>query len=208
MTALGRGVVSTRVYFEKGKSSVFAVAIDWPGWCRRAKTEDLALEALLDYQGRYAAVLSVPFKPGKLDVVGSVPGNATTDFGAPGMDTPWDTEVITTRDLQRQVTVLQDCWSYFDGVVKTAPEMLTKGPRGGGRDREQVVAHTREAERHYCSALGNRVPPRTPWNEQRAVVVEALLAGSPGGKWPPRYSLRRLAWHVLDHAWEIEDKSA
>jgi hypothetical protein len=26
--------------------------------------------------------------------------------------------------------------------------------------------------------------------------------------WPPRYAIRRIAWHVLDHAWEIEDKSA
>ena len=199
--------MTTRVYFEKGKHTVFAAAVDWPGWCRHAKTEDLALGALLDYQDRYAAVLSVPFKPGTLVVVGSVAGNATTDFGAPAVDTPWDAEAITARDLKRQVTVLEDCWVYFDGVVDAAPSALTKGPRGGGRDRDGVVAHTREAERHYCSKLGTRVPPRTPWVDQRAVVVESLLAGSPNGKWPPRYSIRRLAWHVLDHAWEIEDKS-
>jgi hypothetical protein len=200
--------VSTRVYFEEGKNSVFAAAIDWPGWCRRAKTTDLALEALRDYRERYAAVLSVPFQPGKLEVVGSVVGNATTDFGAPGVDTPWDLEVITSRDLQRQVTVLSDCWAYFDAVVDSAPSELAKGPRGGGRDRDGVVAHTREAERHYCSKLGTRVPPRTPWADQRAVVTAALLAGSPEGAWPSRYSLRRLAWHVIDHAWEIQDKSA
>jgi len=200
-------VVSTRVYFEEGKSSVFAAAIDWPGWCRRAKTMDLAIEALLDYQDRYAAVLSVPFKPGNLDVVGTVAGNATTDFGAPAVDTPWDAEPITSRDLKRQVQVLDDCWTYFDAVVESAPATLTKGPRGGGRDRDGVVAHVREAERHYCSKLGTRVPPRTPWIDQREVVSTALLAGSPDGTWPSRYSLRRLAWHVLDHAWEIEDKS-
>jgi len=199
--------VSTRVYFEEGKSSVFAAAIDWPGWCRRAKTMDLAIEALLDYQDRYAAVLSVPFKPGNLDVVGTVAGNATTDFGAPAVDTPWDAEPISSRDLKRQVTVLADCWAYFDAVVDAAPPTLTKGPRGGGRDRDGVAAHVREAERHYCSKLGTRVPPRTPWVEQRTVVTTALLAGSPEGTWPSRYSLRRLAWHVLDHAWEIEDKS-
>jgi hypothetical protein len=199
--------VTTRVYFEKGKSSVFAVAIGWPGWCRRAKTEDLALEALFDYQDRYAAVLSVPFKPGKFEVVGTVAGNATTDFGAPAVESPWDFDAITPRDLKRHVTVLQDCWAYFDAVVKSAPAALTKGPRGGGRDRDQIVPHVREAERHYCSKLGRRLPPRTPWADQRAVIVEALLAGSPDAKWPSRYSLGRLAWHVLDHAWEIEDKS-
>jgi hypothetical protein len=198
--------VPTRVYFEEGKSSVFAAAIDWPGWCRRAKTADLALEALLDYQDRYAAVLSMPFKPGKLNVVGSVTGNATTDFGAPGVDTPWDAEAITTRDLRRQVTILEDIWAYFDEVVDAAPPTMRKGPRGGGRDRDAIVLHVQEAERHYCSALGTRVPPRTPRVERRAVIIGSLLAGSPGGKWPSRYSLRRLSWHVLDHAWEIEDK--
>jgi hypothetical protein len=25
--------------------------------------------------------------------------------------------------------------------------------------------------------------------------------------WPPRYAARRIAWHALDHAWEIEDRS-
>jgi hypothetical protein len=200
--------MTTRVYFEEGKSSVFAAAIDWPGWCRRAKSKDLALEALLDYQDRFAAVLSMPFKPGKLEVVGAVTGNATTDFGAPAVDTPWDSEAITASDLKRQVRVLTDIWAYFDAVVAGAPEALAKGPRGGGRDRDAVVAHVREAERHYCSKLGTRVPPRTPWTEQRGVVTDELLAGSPHGAWPSRYSIRRLAWHVLDHAWEIEDKSA
>lgn len=198
--------MATRVYFEEGKSSVFAAAIDWPGWCRRAKTTDLALEALLEYQDRYAAVLSVPFKPGKLEVVGSVRGNATTDFGAPAVDSPWDAESITKRDLTRQVTVLKDCWKYFDAAVRASSAELTKGPRGGGHDRDGVVAHVREAERHYCSKLGTRVPPRTPWVDQRITVAEALLDGSPEGTWPSRYSLRRIAWHVLDHAWEIEDK--
>jgi hypothetical protein len=198
--------VATRVYFEGAKRSVFAVALEWPGWCRRAKTEEEALESLLDYQDRYAAVLSMPFRPGKLDVVGSFPGTATTVFGAPDVVTPWDLEPVTPRDLKRQVAVLEDCWAYFDEVVTSAPAELTKGPRGGGRDRDQVVDHTREAERHYCSALGRRVPPRTPWAEQRATITEAMLAGSPGGKWPPTYCLRRMAWHVLDHAWEIEDK--
>jgi hypothetical protein len=197
----------TRLYFEEGKHSVFAVAIGWPGWCRRAKTNDLALEALLEYQDRYAAVLSVPFKPGKLEVVGAIAGNATTDFGAPAVESPWDSEPITARELQRQMAVLEDIWAYFDGVVDSAPATLRKGPRGGGRDRDAVVAHVREAERHYCSALGTRVPPRTPWAEQRAVVRSTLLVGSPEAKWPPRYSLTRIAWHVLDHAWEIEDKS-
>jgi hypothetical protein len=31
--------------------------------------------------------------------------------------------------------------------------------------------------------------------------------GPRGGKrWSPRYFVRRVAWHVLDHAWELEDR--
>ena len=26
-------------------------------------------------------------------------------------------------------------------------------------------------------------------------------------RWTARYAARRIAWHALDHAWEIEDRS-
>ena len=29
----------------------------------------------------------------------------------------------------------------------------------------------------------------------------------PGARWPVRHGIRRSAWHVLDHAFEIEDRS-
>jgi hypothetical protein len=32
------------------------------------------------------------------------------------------------------------------------------------------------------------------------------LAGR-GAKWPLRYLIRHTAYHTLDHAWEMEDKS-
>lgn len=36
------------IYLERGSTSVFAVAValDWPGWCRRAKSENEAIETL------------------------------------------------------------------------------------------------------------------------------------------------------------------
>ena len=50
----------------------------------------------------------------------------------------------------------------------------------------------------------------------RKAMLEALAAsargevpeeGPRGGKrWTGRYFVRREAWHVLDHAWEIEDR--
>ena len=51
-----------------------------------------------------------------------------------------------------------------------------------------------------------RIPPRTPWPDQRISVAAALRSRSPSPAWPVRYAIRRCAWHVLDHAWEIEDK--
>jgi len=50
----------------------------------------------------------------------------------------------------------------------------------------------------------------------RQAILEALAStargehparGPRGGvRWTPRYFVRRVAWHVLDHAWEIEDR--
>jgi len=200
-------VARSRVYLEEGKNTVFAIALDWPGWCRRAKTPDLAIEALDEYRERYAKIVSATFRPGPFDVVGTAKGNGTTDFGAPDARGPWDQDELTRLELEHQLVVLQDCWNYFDTVVENAPAALQKGPRGGGRDRDGIVDHVREAERAYCSRVGFRVAPRTPWDEQRDVVVTTLRAGTQNAKWPVSYAIRRCAWHVVDHAWEIEDKS-
>ena len=57
------------------------------------------------------------------------------------------------------------------------------------------------------AASAPAVPPRTPWPAQRQAVVDALLGGEASTTWSRRYFLRRTAWHVLDHAWELEDKT-
>jgi hypothetical protein len=195
-----------RVYLEEGSSWVFAVALDWPGWCRRGRGVDAALDELDAYRDRYAAAVTRTFAPGPLEVIGTVPGNRTTDFGAPDARGPWDADPPTGGELERQVGILVDAWASLDAVAAASPEQLAKGPRGGGRDRDAVLDHVREAERAYCPKIGTRVAPRTPWPDQRAVVVDALRAGPSDTPWPVGYAIRRLTWHVLDHAWEIEDK--
>jgi hypothetical protein len=93
--------------------------------------------------------------------------------------------------------------------VAKAPAELRKGPRGGGRDRDRIVEHVLGAEQAYASALAVKL--RVPSAEKaaveafRAAIVGGLRAG--GAKWPSRYALRRIAWHAIDHAWEIEDRS-
>ena len=191
------------VYLEQGRTWTFACAVDWPGWARRGKGDEAALEELLAYADRYAAVVQ-GFSPGELHVVGTVPGNATTDFGAPDARGPWDE---SPADPELLAARLEDCWVAFDRAVAVASAELRKGPRGGGRDRDAVAAHVQESERSYGRMIGVRLPPRTPWSEQRAALAAAIRAGAPDARWPLRYAVRRFAWHVLDHAWEIEDKS-
>ena len=186
---------TSRVFVEEGKTSVFAVSLDWPGWCRRAKSADLALESLDDYRDRYAKIPSITFRPGNLQVVATLKGNATTDFGAPDARGPFDETALTSKELSRQIALLQDCWTYFDDVVNHAPATLRRGPRGGGRDRDAVVDHVREAERAYCSRAGYRVAPRTPWDSTARGRGHDIAREDPGSEMAHtlRDSARRLA---------------
>ena len=199
----------TGVYLEQGRTWTFACALDWPGWARRGKGDEAALEELASYAERYALVVAdvaPEFPGGELHVVGTLRGTGTTDFGAPDARGPWDDEPQDERSRARLADLLVACWTAFDRVVAASPPELRKGPRGGGRDRDTIVDHVREAERSYGRTLGVRVPPRTPWAEQRAAFETAIRTGEPDGRWPVRYAVRRFGWHVLDHAWEIEDK--
>lgn len=201
-----------RVGLEVGRRWAFATALDWPGLCRRGKGEQAALETLLAYADRYAAVIGAGWAPGKLSVtdvsvVGRVPGNATTEFGAPGVPGPWDAEPLDAAGADRLAGLVQACWQAFDAVVAGAPEQLRKGPRGGGRDRDPIGEHVQEAERSYGRQLGIRLAPGTPWPEQREALAGAMRARPAGTPWTVRYAATRIAWHVLDHGWEIEDKS-
>ncbi len=200
------GTQHLRVYLETGRTWTFAAAVDWPGWCRRGRGEEGALDALLAYADRYAAVAGTALAVGEPEVIARVPGTATTDFGAPDVPAPGDEEPLAGAELARHLELLDAGWACFDAVVAAAPPTLRRGPRGGGRDRDAIVAHVREAERSFAARIGPRVPPRTAWPGQRASVRAALAAGAPGARWPARYALRRIAWHALDHAWEIEDR--
>lgn len=205
---------STRVLLERGTTWTFASALDHPGWARRGKGDDAALRALADYEDRYRQVVGELGPAGagdRLEVVEEQPGTATTDFGAPDARGEADLEALDGPAAARLVAVLDACWASLDGAVATAPAELVKGPRGGGRDRDKVRDHVQEAERSYGRTIGVRVPPRTPWPEQRAALRQGVLdaVGAPEREtgWPVRYWVRRAAWHVLDHAWEIQDRT-
>jgi hypothetical protein len=198
---------TTQVYLEVGKKWTFACALDWPGWCRRGRDTTTAIEALISYIPRYAIAAGPGFAPGDVEVIGELPGNASTDFGVPAAVGDWDRVMLEPVEADLLAGRLERTWKAFDAVVAVAPASLRKGPRGGGRDRDAIVDHVREAERSYGRKLGVTVAPRTPWADQRTLFLNALRGGDLGGAWPARYSVRRIGWHVMDHAWEIEDRS-
>ena len=196
----------TRVYLEVGGKRTFASAADWPGWSRSGKTPEAALEALASYAPRYAAIpklarIEFPKDATKFDVVENLAGNATTDFGAPGIPAKGESKPMTAADHARLISLLEACWKYLDRVVAKAPAELRKGPRGGGRDRDKMFEHVLDAELEYGKGIGVRL---------KAPDRKALLAGfrnpKSDGRWPVAYAIRRTAWHALDHAWEIEDR--
>jgi hypothetical protein len=189
-----------RIYLETGKRWVFAGALDRPGWCRRSKTEQAALDTLLEYASCYSKAVGVEVPAGPVEVVGRVETRSgMADFGTPGAVGPWDSEALSNRELRRHLSVLEASWAYLDRVAAISPAALRKGPRGGGREREAMLKHVREAERAYAPKVGCRVPPQTPWGEQRTMILTGLRAAPADSAWPVRYTVRSLAWHILDY---------
>jgi hypothetical protein len=227
---MARSSNKIEVYLEIGQKRAFAGALGWPGWCRVGRDESAALQTLLDYGPRYTRVLHaarIEFHPpatvSEFAVVERLEGNSTTDFGAPDVAPSSDTKPVDEAELQRLQTLLEAYWQAFDEAVQAASgKELRKGPRGGGRDLAGVIQHVMGAEAGYLARLARKFKhdETEDLNKELArthqAVLEALAAaahgeiperGPRGGIiWTPRYFVRRVAWHVLDHLWEIEDR--
>jgi hypothetical protein len=206
---------------ELGTKKAFAWALDWPGWCRSGKDPDLAQAALLTAAPRYAVVAEAAglVLPARIEVaiVETVTGDGGTDFGVPSRITDLDRRPVSAAEAERLAALVEACWTVFERVAAAAPAELRKGPRGGGRDRDKVIEHVDGADDAYAGVMGvsvratDRAVPGAV-EAMRAAMLEVLRRpsdGSPiaGKKWPPRYAARRIAWHAIDHAWEIEDRT-
>ena len=218
------------VSVERGTTRVFACAIDWPSWCRSGRDEDAALDALFASAKRYERVAGklgfvAPKVRSDLDVTERHTGNATTDFGAPGIPAKSDLAPVSEKELARLAALLDAGWRAFDASVTAARgKTLAKGPRGGGRSLDKIVDHVRDAEAGYLSGLGwpFKPDPKQSRGQRLAATRRAVLEGMTasahgeiaakgprgGVRWKPRFFARRLGWHTIDHAWEIEDRSA
>ena len=219
------------VYLESGAKRTFAGALAWPGWCRSGRSEQEALAALLDYGARYAAILgrsrlgfTAPKRLEQLVVVERLRGTTATDFGVPGVAPSADRErTCSTTELKRFETILKAGWRALDRAVEAARgKTLTTGPRGGGRSLSRIVSHVVDADLGYLSAAGWRGPkPSGTVEEQHNAIRQSILdtmrassrgeipaQGPRGGtRWTARYFVRRVAWHLMAHIWEIERRS-
>ena len=213
-----------RVILEIGKKRrVVAGAMDWPGLDRWGTSEEDALAKLVTYLPRYADVAeragqaSAYGKQREVDVVERVPGSSSTDFwGIAHVPSEIERDVLPESDLERRLTLLEACWAYFDDVTRRIAAELLPGARGGGRTREQIIRHVHATEPEQ---LSRKVEVRTPREvvltpdglvTHRQMYLDAIRAynadGKPARTWPIQFLIRRTAHHVMDHAWELEDR--
>ena len=205
----------------KGKR-VVAVAPDWPGLARGAKTGAAAIERLQAYLPRYARVaklarMDAAFAASTaVEVVEHYPGTGSTDFwGISFAFSGIDRQDMSSEAVERELTLMQACWAFFDDVRSRVSAEMQRGPRGGGRDRDHIVRHTFGTERDWAGKLGVLTPEGAMLTDEglqahRDAYRTAIRAFHSQGKmartWPLRYLIRHTAFHTLDHAWEMEDK--
>jgi hypothetical protein len=216
-------MATIRIGQEVGAKKTFVWVIDWPGWCRAGKDPALARAVTLGYRPRYAAVaeaagLVLPEPDDdEPEAAESVEGGSGTDFGVPSAITTLDRRATTAAEAKRLAALVEAAWTVFDRVAAGAPAELRKGPRGGGRDRDKMIGHVIEADHAYAREIGVRLTAgsledRAAVEAERAAMLEVLRRSSDGSpladrKWTQRYAARRIAWHALDHAWEMEDRA-
>ena len=217
----------TRVTLEIGRKGkkVVAVAVDWPGLERGAKTQEEAIERLRAYIPRYSQVAKLAKMDEefdtikKLNVVEEYAGTGSTDFwGISFAFSSLDKQAMSSDELERELALMQACWVFFDAVRTRVSTEMQKGPRGGGRDRDHIVRHTLYVEQDWAKMVGVLTPEDAMFTikglkKHRESYCRAIrdyhthhkLAGKLA-KWPLRYLIRHTAFHALDHAWEMEDK--
>jgi hypothetical protein len=217
--------VRTVVQHGPKDKKVAAFAIDWPGWSRGARTGPDAVELLEAYRERYRPIthlagLDAEFDAaGPIDIVEDHVGVGSTDFwGISFAPSSSELAPMPEDELQRKLALLQASWRYFDGVAARVSPEMRKGPRGGGRNRDEIIRHALGWERadlvKRVGVVLDPVVPPTPegFRSHRDEYVAALrtynaegrMAG--GRNWTIALLLRHSAYHVLDHAWEMEDK--
>jgi hypothetical protein len=206
----------------KGKKAV-AFALDWPGWSRGAASPDQAVETLETYRDRYRPVarfadLADELDGEPLEIVEDHVGNTSTDFwGISWLPSSTELGPMAPEVLDRRLALLEGAWRFFDEVAARVSPEMRRGPRGGGRSRDEIIAHVFGNERvQFSKRVGVPTPPGVMLTaEGLRSHREQFLAGlrrynaedrKIGRTWTLQFLLRHTAFHVLDHAWEMEDR--
>src|SRR5918995_6267603 len=213
-----------RVILEVGrKRRVVAGAMDWPGLDRWGTSVDNAIDKLSSYLPRYAGVaelagMGMAFGRARdVEAVERVPGSSSTDFwGIAHVPSQIEREVLPSPELERRLDLLRACWSWFDDLAARVSPELRPQPRGGGRSRDQIIRHVYANEpEQFSRKIEVRTPPEVVLTSDglaahRREYLEAIRAwnaeGKPARTWPIQFLVRRTAHHVMDHAWELEDR--
>lgn len=204
---------------------VAAFAIDWPGWSRGARTGPEAVEVLAAYRDRYRPVAALAGLGDEFDAAGDLElvedhvGVGSTDFwGISFAPSSFEQEPMEADELERKISLLEASWRYFDDVAARVSAEMQKGPRGGGRNRDEIVRHALGWERaDLAKKVGVVVDPIVPptpdgFSSHRDEFVAALRTYNAEGRmargrnWTIGLLIRHTAYHALDHAWEMEDK--
>ncbi len=204
---------------------VAAFAIDWPGWSRGARTGPEAVEVLAAYRDRYRPVAALAGLGDEFDAAGDLElvedhvGVGSTDFwGISFAPSSFEQEPMEADELERKISLLEASWRYFDDVAARVSAEMQKGPRGGGRNRDEIVRHALGWERaDLAKRVGVVVDPIVPptpdgFSSHRDEFVAALRTYNAEGRmargrnWTIGLLIRHTAYHALDHAWEMEDK--
>jgi hypothetical protein len=151
------------------------------------------------------------------EVVERLDGTGMTDFyGVSAKPALPEQQQMSDDECERKVSLLRACWTYFDNVASLVSAELRKGPRGGGRDRDKIVRHVNGAEIHIFARKVGVVTELAAWQDPDALrahrdafcsAIRAYNArGAAARSWTLQFVVRRSAYHMLDHAWEMEDR--
>ena len=196
---------------EVGAKRTFAAAAAWPGWCRSARDEADALEAL---RGLWRALCGGPrrrrtsVRAARRRCASCSSPNVRRATRPPSSGRPTRSSTPTrsrsrARGWTRLRSILEACWTAFDRAATDADGVeLRKGPRGGGRELDAIVAHVAGAEASYLRRLTGvtvKVDESDAW-ASRLVERAAVLDGARPGEGGQASRDRSPRWGDVDAA--------
>ncbi len=153
-----------------------------------------------------------------VEVVERVPGSSSTDFwGIAHVPSEIEREVLSPADLERRLDLLRRAGRTSTTSLRASPATCGPDPAAPGARATRSSATCTATSRSRCHARSRSERPLevvlTPEGlaTHRQAYLDAFRAynaeGKPARTWPIQFLVRRTAYHVMDHAWEMEDRA-